>query len=308
MPNLVSRNSTIVLNTVKFAALRTANRIGGQFAPEATARRAARLLCTPFAAGRVRARDADDGGAVCSEVDVHGRRVTVYQWGNPASQPRVLLAHGWSSYALRFLPWVTALREAGYAVIAFDQPGHGRSEAGRCTLACFAQTLRAIADRHGPFDAIVGHSMGGTAAMLALADGVAARRTVLIAPAADPDAATTRFTRKVGLVGGIVPRIQHRLEVQTGVTVRELTMHVRAPSLAMPALIIHDLGDAEVPWEEGESYARHWPGARLLSTTGLGHSRIVNDPATIDAGLRFLRGESVGERVVSTPNLPFGVA
>jgi len=31
-------------------------------------------------------------------------------------------------------------------------------------------------------------------------------------------------------------------------------------------------------------------------------------PATIDAGLRFLRGESVGERVVSSPNLPFGVA
>jgi len=63
-----------------------------------------------------------------------------------------------------------------------------------------------------------------------------------------------------------------------------------------------------VPWEEGESYARHWPGARLLSTSGLGHSRIVNDAATIDAGLRFLRGEVVGERVTSSPNLPFGVA
>lgn len=308
MPIAANTKSTVVLNTLSFAALRMANRIGGQFAPDATARRAARLLCTPFAAGRRRARDADAGGALRSDVEIDGRRVAVYQWGDVQTQPRVLLAHGWSSYALRFLPWVRALRKAGYAVVAFDQPGHGRSDEGRCTLACFARTLRGIAERHGPFSAIVGHSMGGTAAMLALADGAVARRMLLISPAADPDAATARFARRVGLVGGIVPRIQRHLEVQTGVTVRELTAHLRVPSLAVPALVIHDLADTEVPWEEGESYARLWPGARLLSTTGLGHSRIVNDPATIDAGLRFLRGESVGERVVSSPNLPFGVA
>lgn len=308
MPIAFNIKSTIVLNAVTLVVLRAANRIGGQFAPEATARRAARLLCTPFATGRSRAREADDSGARCEALRVDGRRVVVYQWGEPRTQPRVLLAHGWSSYALRFLPWVRALREAGYAVAAFDQPGHGRSDPGRCTLACFAQTLRAVADRHGPFEAIVGHSMGGAAVMLALADGAVARRVVLLAPAADPDAATARFVRKVGLVGGMVPRIQRLLERQTGTTVRALTAHVRAPALAVPALVIHDLADIEVPWEEGESYARLWPGARLLSTSGLGHSRIVNDAATIDAGLRFLRGELVGERVVSSPNLPFGVA
>jgi pimeloyl-ACP methyl ester carboxylesterase len=308
MPIAIRTNSTNVLNIFSLAMLRTFNRLEGQFAPDATARRAARLLCTPFAVGRVRARDADDGGALQSHVEIDGRRVAAYQWGDVSAQPRVLLAHGWSSYALRFLPWVRALREAGYAVVAFDQPGHGRSDAGRCTMACFARTLRDVANRFGPFEAIVGHSMGGAAAMLALADGAVAKRAVLIAPAADPDAATSRFARKVGLVGGIVPRIQRHLEVQTGVTVRDLTAHVRVPSLAVPALVIHDLADAEVPWEEGESYARHWPGARLLSTSGLGHSRIVNDAATIDAGLRFLRGEVVGERVASSPNLPFGIA
>ena len=51
---------------------------------------------------------------------------------------------------------------------------------------------------------------------------------------------------------------------------------------------------------------RLWPGARLLSTTGLGHHRIAGDATVIDAALRFLRGEAVGERVVSSPNLTFG--
>ena len=68
------------------------------------------------------------------------------------------------------------------------------------------------------------------------------------------------------------------------------------------------LEDDDVPWEEGERYARLWPDARLLTTTGLGHHRIAGDATVIDATLRFLRGEAVGERVVSSPNLPFGFA
>ena len=110
MPIAANRKSTIVLNSLTLAMLRAANRVGGQFAPDATARRAARLLCTPLAAGRVRARGAEDGGALRSDLDIDGRRVVAYQWGDPQSRPRVLLAHGWSSYALRFLPWVQALR------------------------------------------------------------------------------------------------------------------------------------------------------------------------------------------------------
>ena len=45
-----------------------------------------------------------------------------------------------------------------------------------------------------------------------------------------------------------------------------------------------------------------------MTTRGLGHRRIVDDPAVIAAGLDFLRGKPVGERVVSSPNLPYGVA
>jgi hypothetical protein len=46
----------------------------------------------------------------------------------------------------------------------------------------------------------------------------------------------------------------------------------------------------------------------LLSTRGLGHNRIADDVGVIAAAMRFLRGEAVGERVVSSPNLPYGFA
>jgi 23S rRNA (adenine2503-C2)-methyltransferase len=38
------------------------------------------------------------------------------------------------------------------------------------------------------------------------------------------------------------------------------------------------------------------------------YNRIADDQSVIAAALRFLRGESVGQRVVSSPNLPYGFA
>jgi pimeloyl-ACP methyl ester carboxylesterase len=92
------------------------------------------------------------------------------------------------------------------------------------------------------------------------------------------------------------------------IPVAGLQAHLNVPCIARPALVVHDLEDREVPWAEGERYARYWPQARLLSTSGLGHHRIAAQPEVIADALRFLAGESIGERVVSSPNLPFGIA
>src|SRR3546814_20433818 len=88
----------------------------------------------------------------------------------------------------------------------------------------------------------------------------------------------------------------------------EFQAQTNAPRICRPALIVHDLADRELPWEEGERYARFWHDSRLLSTQGLGHNRIVDNPGVIDAAERLLRGSPVGERVVSTPALPYGPA
>ena len=93
-----------------------------------------------------------------------------------------------------------------------------------------------------------------------------------------------------------------------GVAFDDLQAHNQRAVIARPALIVHDVEDREVPWSEGERYARYWPDSRLLSTQGLGHNRIADDAGVIAAALRFLHGETVGDRVVSSPNLPYGFA
>lgn len=289
-------------------SLRTAMRVGSWLAPAHTARRALDLFCTPMASSRARAAQADSGGAVQESLRTAAGPIQCYRWGDPANAPAVLLSHGWSSYGLRFLPWVAPLRAAGYAVLAFDQPGHGRNAPARITLPGFAETVADIGRHYGPWAGAIGHSLGGAAVSIALREGLRAERVLLIAPAADGTAASRRFARAIELPEERRAAMQHLLERQTGRAMESLAIHRVAPELTTPALIVHDLGDREVPWEEGERYARYWRGARLLSTDGLGHHKIVTDAAVMAAGLAFLQGAAVGERVISTEALIYGVA
>jgi pimeloyl-ACP methyl ester carboxylesterase len=299
--NSISRSATLL-------ALRASFAVGSRLRPTSALRRAFRLFCTPLSTSRPRALATDPGDALIQRLAVGDERISVYVWGDPAAQPYVLLAHGWSSHGLRFLKWIKPLREAGFAVVGFDQAAHGRSTGQRTHLLQFAEVLGEIGRHYGNASAVVGHSLGGTATLHALSAGLAADRVVLIAPLADPFLAASYFGRAIGLAEHLWGHLFDEYEHSHPTRVVSLQAHLMAPAIACPALIVHDLADREVPWAEGERYARYWPEARLLTTTELGHHRIVDDPGVIDSALRFLRGDRVGERVVSSPNLPYGFA
>ena len=298
-----------VIDRLKLTTVRTGFVLGGRIAPKRTVNRAARLFATPFASSRSRAQATQgDADMQRGELQVNGETIATYVWGDPSSQPYALLAHGWSSFGLRFLPWVARLRAQGLAVVTFDQPGHGHSSGKLCTLPEFIATIRAIGTRYGNAALAVGHSLGGAAVTLAQDEAWRAEQLILVAPAADMKAAARRFFRFVHLAGYLREPFYAWLHRRTGVHIDELRVERKLPMLGQPALIVHDLDDADVPWAEGERYARFWPGARLYTTEGLGHRRVLDAPEVIDAALAFMRGELVGERVVGSPNLPYGVA
>mgnify|MGYP003291741877 CR=1 FL=1 len=64
-----------------------------------------------------------------------------------------------------------------------------------------------------------------------------------------------------------------------------------------PLLVIHDREDAEVPWQEGAIIAQAWPGATLSTTSGLGHRRIVHDPAVVERAVGFLTETETANRI-----------
>jgi pimeloyl-ACP methyl ester carboxylesterase len=298
-----------VIDRLKLPTVRTGFVLGGRIAPKRTVNRAARLFATPFASSRSRAQAAQgDADMQRGELHVNGETIATYVWGDPSNQPYALLAHGWSSFGLRFLPWVARLRAQGLAVVTFDQPGHGHSTGKLCTLPEFIATIRAIGTHYGHAALAVGHSLGGAAVTLAQDEDWHAERLILLAPAVDMKAAASRFFRFVRLGEHLRQPFYDWLLRRTGVSVEQLQVYRRLPALGQPALIVHDLDDADVPWDEGERYAQFWPGARLYTTQGLGHRRVLDAPEVIDAALAFVRGGAVGERVVGSPNLPYGLA
>jgi pimeloyl-ACP methyl ester carboxylesterase len=293
----------------KLGAVRVGFALGGRLAPQRTVERAARLFSTPFASSRSRARAAKpDDEMQRVPLQIGGETIATYVWGDPTTQPYALLVHGWSSFGLRYLPWVAKLRELGLAVVSFDQPGHGQSTGRLCTLPDCIATTRAVGKHFGTAALAIGHSMGGAALTLAQGEAWHAQRLVLIAPAADIEAAGNRFIRFVHLGEHLRDPFFRWFERRTGMSARDLAAHRYVPMLGQPGLIVHDLNDSEVPWEEGERYARYWPGARLLTTQGLGHHRVLDAPEVIEASLAFVRGECIGNRVIATRNLPFGLA
>lgn len=269
--------------------IRLSYRFGSRLAPGRTVAHAARVFQTPLPSSRDRAAAAFAHTAAREErLDVGGTPVATYAWGDPRSQPYLLFAHGWSSMGLRWETWVPQVLARGWAAVAFDQPAHGRSGGTLCTLPDFVRTLGAVARHYGDPLGVVAHSLGGAAVALGLDDGWTTRRVVLIAAAADMQAATRRFARFVRLGEHLRPSLHEILARRTGIHIDELHIRHHVPKRAQPALVVHDRDDPEVPAAEARMYMDLWPGATLLETTGLGHRSVVDDDRVKGAALDFL--------------------
>lgn len=270
---------------------------------EGAVRQAVRLFCTPMPGTRKRALQADLSGAELVTVAMGQERLQAYVYGDPQCMPYVLAAHGWSSYGLRFHTWVGLLREAGFAVVCFDHVAHGRSSGERVSLPGFVDAALAIGRHFGPAYAGIGHSLGGAALAQAAVRGLRLQRLLLLAPAAEGEAAVERFVSRLQLGSHMTRRMVERFEQQVGEPMQAYHPEAAAAGLHIPLLVVHDVADTEVPWSEGERYALRTPGARMLTVEGLGHHRVVDAPEVLSAGMAFLQGQPVGERRLAAASL-----
>jgi len=228
-----------------------------------------------------------------------GRRIATWSWGSP-DRTAVLLVHGWGGNAVQMRSLASALVAEGLRVVAFDQPAHGLSEGSLTGLPDLADVLTEVAWEHGRVRAVVAHSLGGPATALAVARGLPAERVVLLSAPSDLVGYSRRFARWHWIPESVRGAMQAAIEERFGVRWAELGIARLAPRLTARALLIHDREDRIVPWRQGRDFARHWPGARLLLTAGLGHGRILQDEGVVRAVADFVAGRSE----VASPALP----
>ena len=293
----VSLSLPRISTNVRFAA-------SALLAPDLADALAERLFLTP-----PRARDA--GASALDLIDARsggfehkGRRIATWTWGARSHDaPAVVLAHGWGGHAAQMRGFVFPLLAAGFRVIAYDQPAHGLSEGRLSGLPDFADAMLEVARHHGNVQAVIAHSLGGPAAAIALARGLAAARVVLVSPPSDLVGYSRRFARWLAIPERVRRAMQAAIEERFGVRWADLDVSRLAPALRAEALVIHDRHDTQVPWRQGAALARHWPGARLMTTQGLGHGRILEDDAVARAAADFIAGRS-SVAPLAVPPLP----
>jgi len=237
-----------------------------------------------------------------------GHRIAGEEWGEG---PPVYLVHGWGGQRAHLAVFVKPLLEAGYRVVAFDLPSHNESDPGalapgRTTATECADAIAAMIETHGPAHAVVAHSLGANSTVLAATQGAHVGRLVFLAPMGEFPLYLDLFAARHGFGRRIRSGLHKRLEKRIGMSLHETNMTWTGRQANYPPLLlIHDPDDPDSPHAASERVAAAWPGARLLTTRGLGrlaHYRILRHRNAIRAGLDFIGHRATDTSVAEQPN------
>ena len=217
--------------------------------------------------------------------------LSALRWGHG---PAVLLMHGWEGRPTQFAALTTALVDAGYTVVALDGPAHGRSPGREANVLLFARAMLEAAAELPPLQAVIGHSMGGASAMLAVQLGLRTEALVSIAAPARILGVLRGFARLMGLP----PRARSAFirQVERDVGMQAARMDVAHYQLDVPGLIVHAEDDTFVSVEESQRIHEAWFDSRLLRLPQGGHQRVLADPQVIEGVLSLLAGRSLQAR------------
>lgn len=204
--------------------------------------------------------------------------------------PTVLLVHGWEGRGSQLAAFVPELLERGFRVVAFDAPGHGDSPLPRASLVEHARAILTIAGAVGPLHAVIGHSVGGAATLLATRFGLSVERLALVAPPSTPAHFASAFAKILGLERVVLDAMIARLEARYDLRFDELDVTTDAARLEAPLLVVHDREDAVVTFDNGERLATSAPRGELVEVAGVGHRAILRAPAVVERVVRFVGG------------------
>jgi pimeloyl-ACP methyl ester carboxylesterase len=271
----------------------------GPIAPRAVGRTARDLWFT--APPRMAELPVPEGGEAFA-VESQGHQVRGLVWGD-RDAPTVYLVHGWGGRGSQLAAMVGPLVETGHGVVMVDLPAHGASDHGpagprRTHGVEFARALDAVFCRFGPARAVVAHSMGTITTYLALRYGwLGTERLVLVAPMVAAEPLFEPFQRALGFGPRVRRAFDRAVDEFVGVPVAEFDARVQASHVdPVPTLVVADRDDRQAPYAGVVDLAQTL-AAPLVTTSGLGHRRILHDPTVVAQVVAFVAGDSALHRI-----------
>ena len=206
--------------------------------------------------------------------------------------PTALLLHAGGESRAVWYPIMRDLEQAGFGSVAFDQRGHGQSGGTRDdSVVAFGDDAAAMID-NGACPVVVGASLGGFAAMLALARPdvqAEAAGLILVDVIPDPDAARVReFLDRLGMAG--MPLVDDILS-------RPVQFRAAAAGLVLPVLLVRAGRRGAIDGDEASRLAGLIPQLESVSVANSGHLIAREAPGQLGSLVRnFMSSDAVRDR------------
>lgn len=217
------------------------------------------------------------------------KEVVLYQYGK--SEKKILLVHGWSGRGTQLFKIADELLEAGYSTISFDAPAHGKSPGKTSIMTDFIVTILEIDKQFGPFEAAIGHSLGGMSVLNAMKKGLKVNRAVVIGSGDIVEDIITDFVAKLGLKATVATLLRLHFEKKYSEKMNNYSAFLAAKETTIPVLVIHDNNDPEVPVKAGIHIHKYLKNGELLLTDGLGHRKILGNLKVIQRTVQFIQNK-----------------
>ena len=212
--------------------------------------------------------------------------IVLYQLGN--GDKKILLVHGWSGRGTQLVKFADALVAKGYTTVSFDAPAHGKSPGSTTIMTDFIASIAEVDRKFGPFDAAVGHSLGGMSLLNAVKLGLKINRLVTIGSGDKVNDILVDFVLKLELKPEFGTHLQQHFEKKYNTEMESYSAYLAAQSITIPVLVIHDENDDEVPVSASKNIYSNLKNGELFITNNLGHRKILGNQEVIDKTINFI--------------------
>lgn len=235
-----------------------------------------------------------------TDVELTRGGVTLHGTASGAG-PSVVLLHAGGERRSVWDPVRGPLNAVGLRTVAYDLRGHGESTAPAASLQPLADDVRAMIDHEAAPVVLVGSSLGGFAALAALADPSTARRVVglvLVDVVPDPSPARVRaWLDARGLRQG-------RAELVEDILQRGQELVARATGLDMPILLVRGGDGSPLTDDDVDNLQRATPRAIVTTVASAGHLVARDAPDELarviaDHAATWLAADAVAESAFS---------
>ena len=224
------------------------------------------------------------------EIPSINKKVVLYQYGK--SSKKILLVHGWSGRGTQLFKIADELVKAGFSTVSFDAPAHGKSPGRTTIMSEFIETILEIDKQFGPFEAAVGHSLGGMSLLNAVKKGFKINHLAIIGSGDVVQDILDDFVAKLELKPSISSSLREHFEKKYGQEMDSYSGYKSAMEIDIPVLVIHDKNDPEVSVNAGINIHNHLKNGTLYLTEGLGHRKILGNPVVIEKVVQFVKDNS----------------